>query len=99
MKKTDWISVEKELPLKGYPYCTAGEYLVTVELKNHDSNDYQEIMLMWFHVGSQQFSQDVGGPPYSEDHYLEVTHWMEKPELPSKKPQGRVLIRCDGVML
>lgn len=91
-----WISVKDKLPLdhinKKDWSGVVDEVLVTVELKFPDPNDDREVTLLWFDNETNQFSQEIGGKPYEEDHSWHVVAWMPKPEAyKSKKKKERVV--------
>lgn len=75
-----WISVEDKLPLEKDPDWpnVIGEYLVTVELDNHEPCDDREVMLLWFCSKKQIWFVFETWEEYNWGWY--VTHWMEKPK-------------------
>lgn len=77
----EWIPVTTRLPLEGAEDGIIGEFLVAVELKNPDPNDEPEAMLLYFDTTSKQFSRDLDGRPYDENHDWHVTHWRNIPRM------------------
>ena len=78
-----WIDVNDRLPFEEYSDTEFGvmdEVLVTVQTRDHDPNDDPEIMLLWFNTKDEEFSIEINGEPYAENHDWYVTHWKKKPK-------------------